>query len=78
MQCEQIYGAGWAYNPRRWNTDDGFVPFKVCWVYWAALDMRSALDTLATVRAIGIALSDGDAAVRAQKGVLDAALPPSK
>lgn len=76
VQCEQIYGAAWAYAPHRWKTDDGFVPFPVCWIYWRALDMRAALDALATARAIGIAFGDGEAAVKARRAVLDDALPP--
>jgi len=54
------------------------VPFTVCWAYWRALEMRSAMDTLATARAIGLAFADGADGAKARGDALDEALPPAK
>jgi hypothetical protein len=46
------------YCPARWGTVDGCMPFKVCWMYFAAMQQGLALDALTTARGIGLAFSD--------------------
>lgn len=67
VQCEAVYGAGWYYAPRRWPTADGFVPFRLMWVYWRARRSADALAALATARGISLAFGDGETGERAAR-----------
>lgn len=45
------------YNPQRWTTADGYMPFRVFQEYAAALWPAYALERLNLARAIGLALA---------------------
>lgn len=64
VQCERAYGASWYYAPHRWPTSDGFVPYKLVWIYWRALQANDAAHALSTARGIGLAFGDGEPAER--------------
>jgi hypothetical protein len=63
------------YAPGRWETVDGWMPVKVLWVYWQALQMGHAATALATAHGIGLAMSDGHEAARAREEALATAFP---
>lgn len=47
MSVRATYGDGWYYDPRRWPTSDGYVPFAVALVEYAgvqALEVRRRLE----------------------------------
>lgn len=51
LQAERFWGAAWWYNPPRWGTTDGIVPYRVFWVYWRAMGSLMAFERLSTARA---------------------------
>lgn len=77
MQCEAHYGGAWYYAPGRWPTDDGFVPYRLLWIYWRAMQSTHAIDALSTARGIGLALGDGEAGAEARRRTLRDAYPAS-
>ena len=64
LSVRAAYGDGWYYNPRRWPTSDGYVPFAVALVEHAgvqALEVRRRLEV-----ADGYTLAHGKPAQRKQ------------
>jgi hypothetical protein len=57
LQAERFYGAAWFYNPARWDTSDGYVPFHVCWAYWHAMEPLMAFERLFVMRAVQLGIS---------------------
>jgi hypothetical protein len=52
------------WNPARWPTADGYVPFRVFDLYAASLTAALALDRMNTAQAIGMVLAEKEAADR--------------
>lgn len=63
-QCERFYGAGWAFNPARWGTADGGVPYPILWEAWHRMQAITALERLSATSAAARA-QGGDAAAHA-------------
>lgn len=78
LHCELRFGAQFIYAPGRWDTEDGCVPVRVVWAYFAALTMGHALDALTTARGIGLAFGSEEAGERARTAAVDEAYPPSE
>lgn len=53
-QCEAFYGAGWYWNPPRWGTSDGYVPFPVLWDAWRAMQSVQAWQRLSMSSAVAL------------------------
>lgn len=53
--CELHYGADWYYNPRRWPTADGYVPYRVLWSAFRRLEAWRAVLRLDVARAVSLA-----------------------
>ena len=70
-------GADWYWNPKRWRTDDGYVPWTVMWSAWRALQAVEAAQRLEFIRAYRIAQprEDGHAAARLLAQESDEAYP---
>jgi hypothetical protein len=51
---EAAMGAGWYWNPARWDTWDGYAPYDVVWRAWTTMQQARAFERLNQVRAIGI------------------------
>jgi len=62
--CERFFGAGWYFNPARWDTVDGYAPWSVVWIAWRSLQSIAAWERLSMQRAIALSLSSGDAGAR--------------
>lgn len=75
IHCEQHFGPGWVYAPRRWQTTDGCVPHRIVWAYFSALEMGRARTAQDTARGIGLALGSDDAGQRAWAAAYDDAFP---
>lgn len=54
-QCELYYGASWYWNPARWGTSDGYVPFGILWDAWRTLQSLTAWQRLQTMQAFILA-----------------------
>lgn len=76
LQCERFYGTGWYFNPARWTTVDGYAPWAVVWIAWRAMHAVSASERLSMTKAIGMALSSGEAGKSARDDEVRAAFPP--
>lgn len=46
VQCEAFWGASWYWNPHRWGTTDGYVPFPVLWDAWRSMQSVAAWQRL--------------------------------
>lgn len=53
-RCRAAYGDTWYYNPQRWSTTDGYVPFRVVWVEFLALEAEDARTRLEHVAALQV------------------------
>lgn len=73
--CEWRYGAGWYWNPKRWNTLDGYVPWPEFLVKWEAVMGHLALERLQQSIAALIGRADGDHASRAVEKIERSAFP---
>lgn len=74
-QCELRYGAGWYFNPARWRTADGYVPFRLLWPAWRRLQAARAADRLDVARAVSLAHQPGEQAKRLTDAELREAYP---
>lgn len=63
------------FNPARWNTADGYIPFPVFDLYALALWPIPAMDRLNTAHAIGLAFADPKAGARLHERTLTEAYP---
>ena len=54
LQCEAHYGAQWYWNPERWETVDGYVPFPRVLDAWRCLESLVARDILHQVIALAL------------------------
>jgi hypothetical protein len=66
------------YAPGRWDTADGYIPFRLCWIYFDFLRATLALDALQTARGIGIAFADPDAPRSAGEDAIRDAFPRAR
>lgn len=55
--AQREYGAGWYYQPGRWPTSDGVVPWEEFVAASKVLWALRAIERLNTARAIGVAFS---------------------
>lgn len=55
--AQREYGAGWYYQPGRWPTSDGVVPWTEFLAASKALWAFRAIDRMNTTRAIGVAFA---------------------
>ena len=55
LHAEHFWGAHWWFNPTRWDTPDGYVPWQVFWVYWQAIRSVRAVERLQVMRATRLA-----------------------
>lgn len=63
------------YNPQRWATADGYMPFRVFQEYATALWPAAALERMNLASAIGLALAGKQDAERMAKQVTAEAYP---
>jgi len=56
LHVEQRFPSSF-YAPHRWDTDDGCMPFRICWAYFSALQAGLALDAITLAQGIGLAFS---------------------
>lgn len=75
--CERHYGAEWYWNPKRWTTADGYVPWAEFLVKWDALMGHLAIDRLQQTLAAFTGRAEGDQAQRALDRMERAAFPES-
>lgn len=54
-QCAAFWGASWYFNPRRWDTVDGYVPFPVLWDGWRTMQSVSAWQRMQLTQAVALA-----------------------
>lgn len=54
-QVERALGSGFVFNPARWRTADGYVPYRVLVAAYRTLPSVAALERLQLIRAIQIA-----------------------
>lgn len=54
-QCEAFWGASWYWNPPRWGTVDGYVPFTVLWDAWRSMQSVAAWQRLQVTHAVALA-----------------------
>lgn len=67
LTCEARMGAGWYYDPARWNTVDGYAPHGVVWLTYEGLMALDAQSQLAMTDAIALAFGgEKSASVREQ------------
>lgn len=50
VRAERFWGPAWFHAPARWGTVDGYVPFRILWAYWGALDAVRADEMMAAVK----------------------------
>lgn len=74
LQTEAFWGSAWFHNPARWGTADGYVPYRVLWAYWHAMESARALKRLDQIRA-GQIVRAGEAARGALETELSEAYP---
>jgi hypothetical protein len=60
------------YAPGRWDTDDGCVPVRLVWAYFAFIDAARAVDVIDTARGIGLVFGGDKNANAADKINVDA------
>lgn len=53
-QCEAFWGASWYWNPARWGTRDGYVPFPVLWDAWRSMQSVTAWQRLMWTKAFAL------------------------
>lgn len=70
-QCEAFWGASWYFNPARWATVDGFVPFQVLWDAWRTMQSVTAWQRLQTMHAVALAQPVSEGAVTERQRLLD-------
>lgn len=63
------------YNPQRWQTDDGYIPFPVFDLYAAALWPVAAIERMNMAQAIGLVLAGKDAGDELRRATLREAFP---
>ena len=73
--CEWHYGADWYWNPARWRTDDGVVPWAVFLIAVDALMGHLALERWQQSMAALIGQAGGDLAQRELEKMHDLAFP---
>lgn len=54
-QCEAFWGASWYFNPARWATVDGYVPFPVLWDAWRTMQSVAAWQRMQITHAVALA-----------------------
>ena len=54
-QAEAFWGASWYWNPARWGTRDGYVPFPVLWDAWRAMQSVAAWQRMQITQAVALA-----------------------
>lgn len=74
LTCEARMGAGWYYDPSRWNTVDGYAPHGVVWLTYEGLMALDAQELLQTADAIALAFA-GENAANARAQVMTRAFP---
>lgn len=47
---ERFFGSEFVFNPARWGTSDGYVPYRVFRVYWFAAVSISAYERLSDIK----------------------------
>lgn len=52
QQFLHFYGAAHYYQPRRWRTRDGIIPFKRFWLEHAAIRRVMAVERLSLIQAV--------------------------
>lgn len=60
VECEQVLGAGWVWNPGRWATGDGYVDFHTLLATMPQVKRLRAKQRIQTAQAVRMALG-GDA-----------------
>lgn len=55
VQCQVVLGASWYWNPARWGTSDGVVPFPILWDTWRAMQSVVAWQQLHQMQAVAMA-----------------------
>lgn len=78
VQCERFFGSDWFYNPSRWRTADGHVPYRTLWAYWYGMEPMMALERITAIRSLTTALRamrDPQGAARAVEKEEQLALP---
>jgi hypothetical protein len=66
---------GLYYNPARWQTADGYIPFPVFDLYAAALWPVAAIERMNMAQAIGLVMAGKDDAKSLRDATLNEAFP---
>lgn len=70
-QCEAFWGASWYFNPARWDTVDGYVPFPVLWDAWRTMQSVAAWQRLQMMHAVALAQPVSEAALTDRQRLVD-------
>lgn len=70
-QCEAFWGASWYFNPQRWATVDGYVPFPVLWDAWRTMQSVAAWQRLQITHAVAMAQPVHESAVTDRQRLMD-------
>jgi len=70
LRFDQTY-PGWYFNPSRWQTADGYVPWRIFWLLYHEINrtvaQRQYDDAFAILLGIGAALGQDGSGVRVLK-----------
>lgn len=70
-QCEAFYGASWYFDPRRWPTTDGYVPFAVLWDAWRTMQSVAAWQRLQITHAVAMASPVAESAMAQRQRAME-------